>query len=240
MIKVFFAYSHNDETDRNELEKHLAVLKREGLLKTWHDRRILAGINIDQEIDGNLLDSNLVLFLVSPDFLASEYCYSKEMQKTIERQKKGLCWAIPIILDHCDWKNTPLKELRACPKDGIPFSEYPNQNKAYNEVVQDIRIVIGEITKKNNKKIIHKDTLNECGQKLKPVMIDPERSSNLRIKKYFLIMRRINLKKMLLSILQNISIILLKSLVKEIRTSSICSIRKIISFMLQFTDLEVR
>jgi hypothetical protein len=111
MIIVFFAYSHNDETYRNELEKHLSVLKRQGFIETWHDRRIVAGDGLENEIDQNLVDSNLVLLLISPDFLASDYCYSKEMKKALKMRSEGVAWVIPIILEHCDWKNTPLKEL---------------------------------------------------------------------------------------------------------------------------------
>ena len=138
MVKVFFSYSHNDENGRNELEKHLAVLKRQGFIETWYDRRILAGVSLHEEIDQNLVESNLILLLVSPDFLDSDYCYSKEMQKALHMRSEGIAWVIPIVLEHCDWKNTPLGNLRACPQDGKPVSDSPNPNRAYNEIVQEI------------------------------------------------------------------------------------------------------
>ena len=102
MIKVFFSYSHNDESDRNELEKHLAILKRDRVIETWHDRRILVGSDLKDEIDKNLIESNLVLLLVSPDFLASDYCYSKEMEKALQMRNSEVAQVIPIILEHCD------------------------------------------------------------------------------------------------------------------------------------------
>ena len=187
MVKVFFSYSHNDETDRNELEKHLAVLKRQGLIDTWYDRRILAGASLNQEIDQNLLESNLVLLLVSPDFLESDYCYSNEMQKALEMRSHSIAWVIPIILEHCDWKNTPLKNLLACPQDGKPVSDYPNPNKAYNEIVQDIRGVIDEISEKlpKTKKAASKESSITPVSKSKPVVVDNIRSSNLRVKRKF-------------------------------------------------------
>ncbi len=187
MIKVFFSYSHNDETDRNELEKHLAVLKRQGVIETWYDRRILAGSGLDNEVDQNLVESNLILLLVSPDFLASDYCYSKEMQKAFEMRARGIAWVIPIILEHCDWKNTPLKVLLACPQDGKPISDYPNPNKAFNEIAQEIRRVIDEISEKQTKtsKPVVKDTHGASESKSKPVVVDNIRSGNLRIMKNF-------------------------------------------------------
>jgi hypothetical protein len=187
MVKVFFSYSHNDEADRNELEKHLAILKRENLIETWHDRRILAGADLGNEIDQNLVESNLVLLLVSPDFLASDYCYSKEMQKALKMKSEGVTRIIPIILEHCDWKNTPLKDLRACPQDGKPVSDYPNPNKAFNEITNDIRRVIDEILVKQTKipKPISKDNGLAPESQSKPVVVDNIRSGNLRIKKVF-------------------------------------------------------
>jgi hypothetical protein len=187
MIKVFFVYSHNDETYRNELEKHLAILKRDGLIETWHDRRILAGADLDKEIDQNLVESNLILLMVSPDFLASDYCYSKEMQKALKMKSDGVANVIPIILEHCDWKNTPLKNLLACPQDGKPISEYPNPNKAFNEITNEIRRVITEISGKNTKtsRQISKDNDLTHESNSNPVIFDNVRSGNLRIKKTF-------------------------------------------------------
>jgi hypothetical protein len=187
MIKVFFSYSHNNETERNELEKHLAVLKRQGLIETWYDRRILAGSEQDNVIDQNLVESNLVLLLVSPDFLASDYCYSKEMQKALDMRREGASWVIPIILEHCDWKNTPLKGLLACPRDGKPISDYPNPNKAFSDIAQEIRRVIGEISEKQSEtaKSVAKATHGATKSEPKPVIVDNIRSGNLRITKEF-------------------------------------------------------
>jgi len=187
MVKVFFSYSHNDETNRNELEKHLAVLKRQGFIKTWYDRRILAGDALNNEIDQNLIESNLILLLVSPDFLASDYCYSKEMEKALEMRSEGHAKVIPIILEHCEWKQTPLKNLLACPRDGKPVSDYPNPNKAFNEITQEIRRVIESISEKQPesiKPVIKGDAVvSNSGSKL--VVVDNIRSGNLRIKKDF-------------------------------------------------------
>lgn len=77
MATVFLSYSHADESLRDQLEKHLSALKRQGLIDSWHDRRIVAGKEFDKEISGNLEKAEVILLLVSSDFLASDYCYER-------------------------------------------------------------------------------------------------------------------------------------------------------------------
>lgn len=139
MSKVFFSYSHDDETHRNELEKHLATLKHQGLIESWHDRRLIAGTNVNTEIDANLADSDIVLLLVSASFLASNYCYGIEMQQALQRRKEGVCQVIPVIVRPCDWMNTPLGQLLAVPRDGKAITIWPNYDEAMTDVAQAIR-----------------------------------------------------------------------------------------------------
>ncbi len=84
MISLFFSYSHRDESLRNELETHLSVLKRQGVIQTWHDRRITAGSEVDSSISENLENARIILLLVSSYFLASDYCYDIEMSVVYE------------------------------------------------------------------------------------------------------------------------------------------------------------
>jgi len=187
MAKVFFSYSHKDEGARNELEKHLAILKREGAIETWHDRRIPVGADLDNVIDQNLIESNLCLLLVSPDFLASEYCYSMEMKKALEMRQQHATWVIPIILDHCDWQNTPLGGLLACPTDGKPVSDYPNPNRAFNEITHAIRDVIRSIASaESTKGASEPERMPDTSAAVsEPRITEVARSGNLRIKKEF-------------------------------------------------------
>ena len=97
MAALFFSYSHRDEGLRDQLEIHLAMLKRQGFIETWHDRRITAGEPLDQSISANLEHADIVLLLVSPDFLASDYCYDREMTRALERHISGSCTVIPVI-----------------------------------------------------------------------------------------------------------------------------------------------
>ena len=88
-IKLFFSYSHQDESLRDELEKHLSSLKREGILQTWHDRDISAGSDWTRQINQHLEQADIILLLISPDFLASDYCYGIELKRAMERHQQG-------------------------------------------------------------------------------------------------------------------------------------------------------
>lgn len=116
MAKLLFSYSHKDEDLRNELETHLATLKREGLIEAFHNRRISAGAHLDDAIDAYLEEADVILCLVNPDFIDSEYCYSREMTRVLERDAVGEAKIIPVIVRHCDWPNTPLAKLRGKPR----------------------------------------------------------------------------------------------------------------------------
>ena len=142
MFQVFISYSHADEEYRSELEKHLAILKRQGLVSIWHDRRILVGDKFDSEISDNLLEADLVLLLVSSDFLSSNYCYEIEMKTALERHNRAETRVIPIILRACDWQNSLFGNLMATPKDGRPVTRYTDIDEAFTEIVQAIRAVL--------------------------------------------------------------------------------------------------
>ena len=185
MLTVFFAYSHEDEDLRNKLEIHLSTLKRQDMIETWHDRRIVAGKELDSEIDANLENSDIVLLLVSPYFIASDYCYNIEMQHAMKRHHNGEARVIPVILHPCDWQHTPLGKLRATPPDGKPVSKFPNQHDAFLAITMDIRRAVEEIA--GFPPI--EDTLVESAQQdaltKQHVFRDKPRSSNLRVRREF-------------------------------------------------------
>lgn len=139
MPKLFISYSHKDEKALEKLHKHLAMLRREGLIEAWFDREILAGDNIDAEIKNNLATSDFFIALVSPDFIASDYCYEKEMKEAIGRHDEGTIRVIPVIAEPCDWTPSPLGKLKALPKDGQPISTWANENVAYLDVATQLR-----------------------------------------------------------------------------------------------------
>ncbi len=181
MIRIFFSYFHQDEAMRNELEVHLTVLQREGSVDTWHDRRITAGNEFAGVIDENLEGSNIILLLVSPYFLASDYCHDIELKKALEMHQEGSARVIPIILDPCDWLHTPLKDLLAVPQDGKPISKYPNKHDAFLEIVNQIRKIVNEM----GGNIPTRTEIPVTSHQTHHPPTQLPRSSNLRVKKSF-------------------------------------------------------
>lgn len=136
---VFLSYSHADEGLRDQLEKQLAILRRQGVIEVWHDRRIAAGEEWAQEIDAHVEQDDIILLLISPDFLASDYCYDKEMTRAVERHAARSAIVIPVILRPCDWHETPFGKLQAVPTDGKPITSFPDRDQAMLEVARAVR-----------------------------------------------------------------------------------------------------
>jgi hypothetical protein len=136
---IFISYSHADELLKEELLKHMAPLAHLNLVQTWHDRKMIAGDHIDAEISRELRNSNLILLLISADFLNSEYCYHVEMEEAVKRHNRGEVKIIPVILRHCYWKETPFGKLVAARKDAKPVSDYRSRDEAFLEVIMAIR-----------------------------------------------------------------------------------------------------
>ncbi|GHC59883.1 toll/interleukin-1 receptor domain-containing protein [Roseibacillus persicicus] len=139
MSSLFFSYSHVDETLRNELQKHLTMLERSGTIQSWHDRCIKAGDELDPAISTELENADVILLLVSPDFLASRYCYELEMTRAMERHQEGSARVIPVILRPCDWTDAPFGKLLAAPKDGKAITLWPDRDSALLDVTRQIK-----------------------------------------------------------------------------------------------------
>jgi hypothetical protein len=138
-IEVFYSYSHKDEDLRDELEKHLSILKHQGVIQSWHDRRIGAGREWEAEIDTHLNTAHIILLLISADFLASDYCYDVEMKRAMERHEAKEACVIPVMLRPCDWRGAPFGKLQALPKDAKPVTSWPDLDEAFLNVAQGIR-----------------------------------------------------------------------------------------------------
>ncbi|MES2460256.1 MAG: toll/interleukin-1 receptor domain-containing protein [Armatimonadota bacterium] len=141
-VNAFISYSHADEKDLERLRKHMAMLQREGSISAWTDRAVLPGTPLDGEIDKQLQNSALFIALLSPDYIASGYCYDKEFEKAQALHEAGKLRIVPVILEPCDWLNTPFRNFMALPKDGKAVSNWTNQNTAYLDVVTGLRGVL--------------------------------------------------------------------------------------------------
>ncbi len=142
-MRAFISYSHHDKAALERLHVHLKNLIRDGHIKTWYDRDILAGSELDAEIEREMEAADLFLLMVSPDFIASDYCVEREMKRALERHAAGNARVVPIIVEECDWKAMDmLRQLKAVPTDGKAISEWANPNTAYLNVVQELRRII--------------------------------------------------------------------------------------------------
>ncbi|GAB4476937.1 MAG: hypothetical protein OHK0037_38750 [Elainellaceae cyanobacterium] len=141
-VSVFFSYSHKDEDLRDEIATHLSLLKRQGLITAWHDREITAGAEWSGEIDAHLNTAQIILLLVSANFLASDYCYDVELTQAIARHERGEACVIPIILKPSDWTGAPFGKLQALPKNAKPITTWANRDEALLNVAQGIRTAV--------------------------------------------------------------------------------------------------
>ena len=137
-IEIFFSYAHADEAWRDQLEKHLGSLKRQKRIITWYDRNIPPGAEWASEIDAHLKTADIILLLISPDFISSDYCWSVELKKAIKRHNAGEACVIPIIVRPAVWNKTPFAKLQALPTDGKPISTWPDIDEALVNVAKGI------------------------------------------------------------------------------------------------------
>lgn len=144
-IELFYSYSHRDERLRKRLETHLSALRQQGVITEWHDRNIVAGTDWKQGIDAHLITAAIVLLLISPDFLASDYCYGVEMQKALARHAAGDACVIPVILRPVDWQGTPFAHLQCAPTDAKPVTMWANRDEAFRDVATAIRTAIEQL-----------------------------------------------------------------------------------------------
>jgi tetratricopeptide (TPR) repeat protein len=140
-IKVFFSYSHQDEEFKDELVKHLSILQRQGVISGWHDRMIQPGSDWNREIDASLSSADIILLMVSSDFLASDYCWGVEVQKAMQRHEAGEACVIPVILRYVDWEETPIATLQALPKNAEPIASWVDRDQAFTDVAKGIRVI---------------------------------------------------------------------------------------------------
>lgn len=142
IVEVFYSYAQRDEKWQMEIEKHLTNLKRQNLIMGWNKREIGAGIDWKRESHTHLNTAHLIFLLISPDFLASEYCYSDEMTRAMERYEVGEAVVIPLLLRPVDYQGTLFEKLQGLPKNGKPLSEWRNRDKALLEVGSGIRAAV--------------------------------------------------------------------------------------------------
>ena len=154
-VSLFYSYAHEDEALRDELRGHLKILERRGLLSSWHDREIKAGEDWHDEIDGQLQMSDLVLLLVSKDFIESDYIFGNELSVAMQRHEAGLSTVVPIIvrainIEPEDRESLPFLKLQGLPTDMRPVTSWPNRDEAWTNVAKGLRSTVKAIHEKKS------------------------------------------------------------------------------------------
>lgn len=141
-FEVFISYSHKDKELRDELAKHLSNLRNQGLISDWYDGDIIPGTEWKKQIIEHLNTAQILLLLISADFMASNFCYSIEMREAIAKHEANQARVIPIILRPTDWEGSPFEKLLALPSNGRPITDWPNHDQAFLDVIKGIRKTI--------------------------------------------------------------------------------------------------
>jgi len=189
-MEVFIAHAEEDEKLADELENHLAPLKRQGLVSSWHYRKIRGGGEWDRDIHEHLETFGIFLPLVSADFMASDYCYDIEMARALERHEAGEAIVIPVIVRDCDWKGAPFAKLQAAPgkppgrADVRPAVEsWPNRDEAFAKVANRVRERLeGLVQEAARGRVLGHEDAGEPGREVgvaKPEL-DAQRTPHLR------------------------------------------------------------
>jgi TIR domain len=137
--EVFVSYAHEDANHLGSLSAQLSLLRRQGLVDLWHDGQILPGTDWRQDISKHLTQANMILLLVSADFLNSDYCWSVELDHALHRSDAIV---VPLIVRPCLWQEAPFAHLQALPTEGRPITTWPNAEEAWLDVASGLATLI--------------------------------------------------------------------------------------------------
>jgi O-acetyl-ADP-ribose deacetylase (regulator of RNase III) len=137
-VRLFISYAREDEAYRNGLHNALSNLRLQGVIEEWHDKMLVPGDRWDDEISEALERAQIILFLISNDFMASSYIAGVEVRRALERDAAGEARLIPIVVRDTHWVGHPLSKLQALPPNARPVVDWGNQDRAYLEIVEGI------------------------------------------------------------------------------------------------------
>jgi len=144
-VDLFYSYAHEDEALRDELAGHLKIMERRGVIRPWHDRSIVPGQKWDGEISDHLVNADLVLLLVSKDFINSDYIWSHELDVAMKRHAHGEASVVPVMLRAVDITDAPFAALQGLPTDLKPVTSWPNRDEAWTDVAKGVRRTVEQI-----------------------------------------------------------------------------------------------
>jgi formylglycine-generating enzyme required for sulfatase activity len=137
-VNIFLAYSKEDIEHRDKLTNQFSPYERNGKIDIWHDGEIIPGEEWEAKIKNKLNEAHIILLLLSPDALASDYFYEQELPNAIQRHRTGMAKVVPVIVRDCQWQATDLVELQALPKEAHPIVKWIFRDEAYNDIVNGV------------------------------------------------------------------------------------------------------
>jgi len=159
--KLFISYAHEDELHLKQLTNRVKGLERQELIESWSDNEILPGMDWDDEIKSQLADADVIIFLISPDFIASEYIHKVELKNAVKRHNESEVIIIPVVIRPCDFSSLEIKKFQALPKGAKPISKWEDKDDAWLDVLQGIKKVINNIDKILKKRVEKPANTNE-------------------------------------------------------------------------------
>ena len=163
-IEVFISYSKQDQQLRDGLLAHLRPLERKGII-TWHDRQILPGTRWDEQIKARLNAADIILLLISADFLATDYCTEVEIPEALRRHKVGEATVMPVILRSCAWDLTPLADIQAYPEKATPIVSWTHIDDAYTDVVRNVNLAATKIKERRSQQQAEQERIQQERQR---------------------------------------------------------------------------
>lgn len=138
-LKLFYCYDYKDRQLFKQLDAHLSSLKRDFQITTCSQYEVLAGMEIEKEVNTQLNTADVILLLISPEFIDSDYVDSREMERALQRQKEGNACVIPILLRPVDWKRPPFSKLQPLPANDKPVTLWKHRDEAFQDIALGIR-----------------------------------------------------------------------------------------------------
>jgi hypothetical protein len=150
-ITIFYSYaqSEQDEELRAQLETHLKIFERLGRITGWHRRDIHAGQEWAEVVDQRLNTAQIILLLISPDFIASPYCYGVEMMQALKRHQSGEACVIPILLRPVFYEGAPFERLALLPANGKAITSWTHRDEAFTDVVRGLKRILQEFSSRD-------------------------------------------------------------------------------------------
>jgi TIR domain len=143
-IEIFCCYAREDQNLLESLQKHKMFLQRQGQITLWSDTNLNAGTEWEKELHLHLKSADIILLLISPDFIASDYCYSTEMELAIKLHNQGDTQVVPIILRPTVWQDAPFAKLWIVPTNAKPATTWSNLDDAFHDVAKHISKIVAE------------------------------------------------------------------------------------------------